>query len=227
MIVDFGFAKQLPDLKKGLKNCSEKRGTQYFKSPEMYFEKGEISGIDADIFSLGTVLMSSASKRVYFYLENLNKNDAKHIEDKNYPECLKICSMKMKAVRNSIMNNKKYSPELKNLYLRMISIEPNERPSLEEVLKDPLLKEINEIESDEKKFAMFKEEYKNYMIEIINKSNKSSEVNTKENKKDEDDENETRSMPSENIKEYFEPKKKPKKLINQKFNYKYFMKLKG
>ena len=112
------------------------------------------------------------------------------------------------------MNNKKYSPELKNLYLRMISIEPNERPSLEEVLKDPLLKEINEIESDEKKFAKFKKEYKNYMIGIINKSNKSSEVNTKENKEAEDDKMETRGMPSENIKEYFDPKKKPKKLIN-------------
>ena len=110
MIVDFGFSKQLPDLKKGLKNCSEKRGTQYFKSPEMYIEEGEISGIDADIFSLGTVLMLLVSKRVYFYL------DTEHIKDKNYPECLKICSMKMEDMRNSIMNNKKYSPELKNLY---------------------------------------------------------------------------------------------------------------
>ena len=154
MIVDFGFAKQLPELKKGLKNCSEKRGTQYYKSPEMYIEEGEISGIDADIFSLGTVLMLLVSKRVYFYL------DTEHIKDKNYPECLKICSMKTKAVRNSIMNNKKYSPELKNLYLRMISIEPNERPSLEEVLKDPLLKEINEIESDEKNLQCLKKNIK-------------------------------------------------------------------
>ena len=30
----------------------------------------------------------------------------------------------------------------------MISFEPDERPSLEEVLKDPWFKEINEIESD-------------------------------------------------------------------------------
>ena len=229
MIVDFGFAKILSELKRELKNCDEKRGTQFYKAPEMYIEKGKISGIDADIFSLGVLLMYMVSKYFYFQLEKLNENDEKYFQEKNHQECYEICKKKMKGIRNSIMNKKNISLELKNLYLNMISIDPKERLSLEEVLKDPWLKEINEIESDEEKFAKFKEDYKNYMQRIIDKLNKSSEVNTNKNKKDKEEADETSNSRAirENIKQYFNSKMKPKKLINQKYNYKYFMKLKG
>ena len=226
MIVDFSFAKKLQELKRELKNCDEKRGTLFYKAPEMYIEKGPISGIEADIFSLGVLLMYMVSKYMYFQLEMFdNEDDEKTIKNKNHEECLEICKRKIKGIRNSIMNKKNLSLELKNLYLNMISIEPSERPSLEEVLKDPWLKEINEIESDEEKFAKFKEEYKNYMQGIIDKLNKSSEVNV--NKKANKGEYETRGISSDNIKEYFNSKMKPKKLIAQKYNYKYYMKLKG
>ena len=70
--------------------------------------------------------------------------------------------------------------------------------------------------SDEEKFAKFKEEYKNYMQGIIDELNKSSEVNV--NKKANKGEYETRGISSENIKEHFNSKMKPKKLINEKYN---------
>ena len=43
------------------------------------------------------------------------------------------------------------SEDLKNLYLKMISFNPNVRPTIEEILKDPWMKEINDLNESEYK----------------------------------------------------------------------------
>ena len=63
------------------------------------------------------------------------------------------------------------------------------------------------------------------MTGIIIKSNESNETNTNKNKKAQ--EYQTKRMLSDDIQSFFDSKMKPKKLTNNNFNYKYFMKLKG
>ena len=43
------------------------------------------------------------------------------------------------------------SEDLKTLYLKMVSFNPDERPSIEEILKDPWMKEINDLNESEYK----------------------------------------------------------------------------
>lgn len=65
----------------------------------------------------------------------------------------------------------KITPELKNLYIKMMAFKPEKRIDIAQILDkdhpDPWLKEIYDIESDEIKFNEFKKEYKNYMEGII------------------------------------------------------------
>ena len=107
----------------------------------------------------------------------------------------------------------------------MISIEPIQRPSLGNVLTDPWLKGINDIENNEEKFKEFIKNYKNYMNDIKNEANKSNEVK-KKNEGVERKKEKPKAMPAKG-KQTFGPNLRPKKLINQKFNYKYFIKLIG
>ena len=110
----------------------------------------------------------------------------------------------------------------------MIASEPKDRPDIDEIIKkDPWLKEINDIEDDKEKFPKFKEEYKNYMQGILDKIIKLSKIRINKNKKAKKEKHETRNISSVSIKERFDSNMKPKKLIAQKYNYKYYMKLIG
>ena len=110
----------------------------------------------------------------------------------------------------------------------MIASEPKDRPDIDEIIKkDPWLKEINDIEDDKEKFPKFKEEYKNYIQGILDKIIKLSKIRINKNKKAKKEKHETRNISSVSIKERFDSNMKPKKLIAQKYNYKYYMKLIG
>ena len=228
MIVDFGRSKKLEVLKKDFKNCKEKRGTRYYRCPETYIEESDISGIDADIFSLGVLLLFMVTRDRLFdlgKLDDLSKEEMEKYKENNYSELFVLCYEKMEEIQETLKDDDIYSSELKNLYYKMISMKPRERPKLEDVLIDPWLKEINEIESNKEKFKEFIQKYKNYMIGIQNEANGSNEVK-KKNEEAKETEEKSKAMPSKD-EQAFSSNLRPKKLINQKFNYKYFIKLIG
>ena len=230
IIVDFGRSKKLPELKKELKNCDEKRGTPYYACPEILSKDKTISGIDADIFSLGVLLMFMVSKMLFFRADNVKDEQYQCIINGNYLKFWELCCKKYDDYQDYpeyLENFLSLSEELKNLYLKMISNKPSQRPKLEEVLIAPWLKEINEIESNNNKdkFEEFIQKYKNYMIGIQNKANGSNEVK-KKNEEVKGTKEEAKAMPSKD-EQAFSSNLRPKKLINQKFNYKYFIKLIG
>ena len=54
------------------------------------------------------------------------------------------------------------SEDLKKLYLKMVSFNPEERPTIDEILTDPWMKEINDLKESEYKI-LEKEVYEDFI----------------------------------------------------------------
>lgn len=131
-LCDFGFAtyntSQLTDF----------LGTPIYTAPEIHGFK-KYDGLKADIFSLGVVLFYLITGKVGFKTATNKDPLYRLIIIKHY-------SYYWKLVHNEI---KPLSEELKNLYIKMISYNPKERPSVDEILNDNWLKEIRELNEEE------------------------------------------------------------------------------
>ena len=129
-ICDFGFSsynKKFQD--------DEYFGTKKYIAPEIV--KGmEYDGIKADIFSLGVLLFNLRTSKFLFDLAKVNGNSLyDYVKDKN-EKIWKIVES------NGIIG---LSNELKKLFLKMVSFEPNERPSIEDILNDEWFSEIRNL----------------------------------------------------------------------------------
>ena len=132
-ISDFGFSADSSELQNGI------YGTKQYMAPEIIIDK-EYDGIKADIFSLGVLLFyirtskclfdQALSKTTYDYIKN-NKNIIWTI-----------------AETNGIYGLTK---EFKELYLKMVAFNPNERPTIQEILNGEWMKEIINLSEDELK----------------------------------------------------------------------------
>ena len=128
-ICDFGFS------------CNNKKylddylGTRKYMAPEIV--KGMVyDGIKADIFSLGILLFNLRTSKFIFDLNKVNGISLyDYIKDKN-EMIWKI------AESNGI---KGLSKEFKNLFLKMVSYEPNERPNINDILNDEWFSEIRNL----------------------------------------------------------------------------------
>ena len=140
-ITDFGFAQKISD-SKGiplLKNSIV--GTPRYICPEIWLSK-PYKGIDADIFSLGVVLFNLMTGNFGFELSVERDpfyNLIRRKFDKKYWNKIGI----------SISRVSELSEEFKNLYMRMVSFIPDKRPSIKEILNDPWMKEINDMNEDQ------------------------------------------------------------------------------
>jgi serine/threonine protein kinase len=187
------------------------------KCPQMLEKDVAYSGIDADIFALGTLLFQLVSNQKGF-----SKADDlfyKNIKDKNYD----LFWTKM------ILKREDLSKEFKNLYVRMIAYEPKERPSIKEVLNDPWFDEINVlIQYDPEGYKKLENEYKDYMyaLELKYKDMIQLEIQNNPNHEQNDGNRGTRGISDFEGEQYFEENLIPKKL-DKNNNYKYFAKIKG
>ena len=242
MVIDFGFAVKVDKLERGQKTCTQSNGNKNFKSPESFNKNKPYSGIEADIFGLGVLLiyLVTGLNKINKIYDNIKNEDYEKFW-KQWEEYIKakINDKKTKEEKKRkllLRLNKltKITPELKNLYVKMIAFKPEKRIDISKIIDkdhpDPWLKEIYDIESDKDKFEEFKKEYKNYMEGIIKIPNILSkiikninEITVPKRK------NKTKGISSVKNEEegHFDLNMKPKKLIAEKYNYKYFMKLNG
>ena len=169
-ICDFGFAI-FND-----KNLKDYLGTLNYAAPEIFLKK-PYDGFKVDIFSLGVVLFNLATCKFGFI--EANKKDAyyKLIMTRHYEQYWNIVGKKI---------NKKLSEELKNLYIKMISFRPENRPTIEEILNDEWLKEINVLNKEE--FEKLETEVREELLNIEeikkkkeNKKQKNININCKKN----------------------------------------------
>ena len=132
VLCDFGYG--------GLLNENEKFtdfvGTLNYMAPEI-LRRIPYSGIRSDIFSLGVILFALIIQK--FGFEEATPSDKLYrlIIQKKYEEYWeKIGNIIGKEIIEKV------SPEFKELYLKMVAYSPNERPSIEDIIKCEWLKNI-------------------------------------------------------------------------------------
>ena len=138
-ICDFGFATEIKG-EDGSGKLDQYLGTLNYAAPEIFLHR-PYNGIKVDIFSLGVVLINLVTCKIGFLQATRRDKYYRYIMIKNYNKY-------WNSVKDQIGE---MSEDLKTLYLRMVSFNPDERPTIEEILKDPWMKEINDLNESEYK----------------------------------------------------------------------------
>ena len=102
-------------------------GTRGYKAPEVTNDK-EYDGIKADIFSLGVLLLNIRTGK--FLFKEANESKEKTVYD--------LVKDKDQRIWNIVESNDitGLSDDFKSLFLRMVSLNPKDRPSIDDILKD-------------------------------------------------------------------------------------------
>ena len=136
-ICDFGFARiNIPDFK-------DTPGTSIYKSPEVKAGK-PYDGKKADIFCLGSILI--------ILVAGIRGFKQAVPSDKFYNEIiLKNINNYWELVEPNIEGIKELSSEFKDLYIQLITDEPDKRLTPDKILEHPWFNEIKEIKKIRKK----------------------------------------------------------------------------
>ena len=164
-ICDLG-ASSFTKNENGKKILQAKRvGSDAYIAPEIILGLN-YDGEKCDIFSLGVLLFFIMNYKAPFPI-------AKVIKKKN-PTLRLYSFIKEKKNINLFWNyiekyisNKKLSNEFKNLFIKMVSYNPKERPTIEQVLNDEWLKDITNLKE---------EELKKYEQELISELKEREEI---------------------------------------------------
>ena len=136
-ICDFGLGSDDPG------KLTDTSGTDCYKPPQLFEEK-EYTGEKADIFYLGSLLFIIVVGRPCFQsAEKTNKLYRLIIKNKK--------DEYLKKLSKSINSFDELSQQFKNLFVKMISYEEDDRPSIEDVLKDKWFEDINNKNEVDKK----------------------------------------------------------------------------
>ena len=214
-ICDFGFATEIQG-KDGSKLLTEYLGTPNYAAPEMY-ESRPYDGIKADIFSLGVILLNIVMCNIGFFHAYKSDHFYKYIIKKKYDDYWAIVENQIGKV-----------PELvKKLYIRMIAYKPKERPSIKEILTDPWMKEINDLNAEEYK-KLEKKVYEKF-LELEKDMNKGNEtIDTNQNFEQNINFEKNKNL-SENEfeQQYFKLHLRAKYILQTGLNMKHYIKING
>ena len=134
---DFGLSSFIKKYKNGKKRKqTEYVGTHYYIAPEILMEI-PYDGEKADIFSLGVILFNLRTCKYGFINASIDDSYYKFIKKKKINTYWKILGENIKI--NGL------SEEFKNLYIKMISFNPKERPTIQEIYNDEWLREIRDL----------------------------------------------------------------------------------
>ena len=167
-ICDFGFSTYIQ------KNLKDILGTPSYAAPEIY--KGNYDGEKVDIFALGVMLFNLVTGKYGFKEAKISDNCYKYIMIKSYKTFWK---------KNAQIID--VSEEFQNLYVKMISYKANERPTIEQILNDEWMKEINN--KSEKEIEDIELEIYNDFLEREDNIKKSIEKKIKTSQNDNNNEN--------------------------------------
>jgi serine/threonine protein kinase len=131
-ICDFGFATQNND------HLDEYLGTRNYASPEILRNK-PYDGFKADIFSLGVVLLTLTTCKIGFVESTKFDPYYRLIMTKHFEKYWAAVSSQITGI----------SDELKNLFIKMVSFRPSDRPSIKEILEGEWMKEIREMNDEQ------------------------------------------------------------------------------
>ena len=116
-------------------NLNEFMGTINYAAPEILLHN-PYNGIKADIFSLGQILFNLVTGRLGFNNANMQDNLYRLIILHQYIEY-------WERIQENIPLNA--SQEFRNLFLRLVAFDPNERSTIDQILNSPWMNEINNL----------------------------------------------------------------------------------
>jgi len=147
-ICDFGYGGEIKG-KDGSGKLEEFLGTMGYCAPEIHMNR-KYNGVKADIFSLGVVLFILVAGEICFqkaYIDNIYYRCIMVKKSPDYwKKLIKDYGEISEEVKNIIIN---MNEKLKNLHVKMISYFPELRPSIEDILKDPWMKEVTSLDDKE------------------------------------------------------------------------------
>ena len=127
-IADFGFAVIIKENEK----LNSIIGTQTYQAPEIYLKK-PYDGIKIDIFSLGVIL--------FILVIGIKPFELPFGKDKFYRNILKKqYANYWNSIKNNITNFDELSNEFKQLFIKMIQFNPNDRIDLNDVINSDFMK---------------------------------------------------------------------------------------
>ena len=188
-------------------------GTRDMKCPQMFEKDKEYYGVDADIFELGVLLFKLVVGKPGF--KCANHDSYKDIKYKKYDNFW-----------TGFIDADEYSKEFKNLFVRMVVYDPEERPRIKYILEeDPWLKELNIlIKEKPEEYKKLEEEYITFMNELEHKMISVNQSKITIPKKEEEKEKSNIKSISNNKEEQYFTNLTPKKIKDIR-NYKYFIKI--
>ena len=141
IIIDFGYAAKFIDNNNNKIYFTNGKGTKNYASPDMRVRK-EYDGEKCDIFSLGQVLFNLVTRKSGFITSKPNDSFYCLIKDKKYEEYWK--KIFGEGIKEDLSQN------FKNLYLKMVAFNPDERATMKDILESPWLQEYNTLSQEKK-----------------------------------------------------------------------------
>ena len=135
VLSDFGYSGSIEG-ENGSRKLTEFLGTKIYAAPEL-LKQIPYYGIKCDIFCLGVILFALLFGNFGFEEATQFNNLYKLIIKKKYQQYWEDIG---KRIGNKKIN--KISPEFKKLYFKMVAYNPNERPSIKDILNDELMKNM-------------------------------------------------------------------------------------
>ena len=152
-LIDFGVATTFINSKNKKKKLNRKVGTPYYAAPEI-LERRQYEGDKVDIFSIGALLFVLMTRKFAFAKAKII-NDAPNskkilyglIKDKNYDKYWENL--------DTYFVIKNVPEEFKNLFVKMVAYNPEERPSINEIRNDAWMSDVNN--ANEEKLTQLRE----------------------------------------------------------------------
>ena len=139
-LCDFGYSTKYINIDNIKKKLKEQVGTNYYCAPEI-LEGKEYDGVKVDIFSIGALLFILMTKNYSFeeattnnISTNVNKILYKLIKTKQYNKYWEFLE--------KYFNIKGFSEKFKNLFLKLVAYNPDERLSIEEIKNDEWMQDV-------------------------------------------------------------------------------------
>ena len=164
-ISDLG-ASSFTQNENGKKILQSKRvGSDAYMAPEIILGLNH-DGEECDIFSLGVLLFFIMNYKAPFPIAKVIKNKNTTLRLYSFIKEKKNINLYWNYIEKYTIT-KKLSNEFKNLFIKMVSYNPKERPTIEQVLNDEWFKDITNLKD---------EEFKKYEHELISELKEREEI---------------------------------------------------
>ena len=131
-LVDFGYSCFFLDDNQNKKMSKDPFGTDYYRAPEVY-ENKLYDPEKVDIFSIGALLFGLMTKKQAF-----DKAQTLEFAQNEVQKLYNLIKEKQIDtywfIVENIFNIKNLSQEFKELFIKLVSYNPSERPSFEEIM---------------------------------------------------------------------------------------------